>query len=128
MPASVKIFDCPYCPRTGVGSIVVHGGTAIRMADERCGSMRLDLADGDPNGLIVFNPDGHPNRPCPHLIAMGLDVRVEFLSRRQTYAPLSLWATWQHPWFEQGEPGEHCARWLWGEVIDGTQVAFYPTT
>lgn len=129
----LPLFRCPYCPRTGVGIVAIDLVASAALVRTAQGTIDAILAGdsvasdgGKGEGIVLFNPDAYPNLPCPHVVAMlvEVDLREDAASDpKVTYA-----GTYDHPWFAANDMDQDISIYLWTEVLGGVDPAFHPTT
>jgi hypothetical protein len=126
------LYRCPYCPRRGSHGVLSADVSAIRDLPpgvSETSAFGAGNFPGQSSGVFLFNPDGVPNGPCPHLISCCLDAEVlRVRQRRVVERPHTLVLSWDHAWFAQHDPGDDLNAFLWTELEDGIDDAFDPTT
>jgi hypothetical protein len=129
MMGLIKVTTCPYCPRTGEGVIAIDADVALKASPPAGAHVEVEVSDGDPAGIVVFDPDGTRNRPCPHVVSLLLDVEVrkpmviEDDDRRISYT-----GNFDHARFASDPMAHELSEFLWLEVNGGDEPAIYPTT
>ena len=127
-----KLFRCPYCAK-GQGLIVVDRDAALGRVGSTTEPVLVHVDQGDPERVVIFNPDGPSGRPCEHLIALLLDVEViEPLQPNGNvndgfHTLVCYTASYDHPWLRD-DSNEFYATFLWDEVNGGDEPAYHPTT
>lgn len=118
------LYECPYCPRDGTGVIAadLHRLAAIGTAGSPLDGA-MDETPGGASGVLVFNPDGVPNRPCPHLVSFVADPEVTTLRGRALFSHT---ISWDHPWFAANDPRQVLEVFLWTVVYEGGREAYNP--
>jgi hypothetical protein len=130
MSGLFKICSCPYCPSTR-GILAADVDAAGRLASETGERtwIQSDLALGDRGGVIIFNPDGHPSRPCAHSITLLLDVHYGRAEEDgEVERLLEYTGEFDNPWFVAHDPDHDYNIWLWEEILEGHEKSFHPVT
>jgi hypothetical protein len=131
MPRIERKFRCPYCPRTGVGTVAIDVDQAVRAANKRphAKHVEVDIPAGDPSGIILFAPDRPSGKPCEHVISLLIDVEVRnFHSNAEFETLLSRTGNFDHPWFAENDPDKDLNIFLWTDVNGGDETAFHPVS
>jgi hypothetical protein len=119
-------YECPYCPRDGTGVIAadLHRLAQVGTPGSPLNG-EMDETPGEASGVLVFNPDGVPNRPCRHLVSFVADPQVNSRRGRNVFCHT---VSWDHPWFAANDPDQSLEVYLWTEVFGGGRDACYPVT
>ena len=121
-----RFFECPYCPRdaTGVIAVDLHRLAKIGTPDSPLNG-ETDETPGEASGVLVFNPDGVPNRPCRHVVSFIADPSVHTRGGRGIFCHT---ISWDHPWFAANDPDQSIELFLWTEVYGGPREPGHPLT
>lgn len=132
------LFRCPFCGRwdsVGAVAIDLHGLLRASRAGAPPISEEVEWSPDESRQVFIFNPDGSPNRPCPHVISFVMDAWVNVFPSDDPDGdgdkferPVSHSITWDHPWFAENDPDQHLEVYLWTELEPDAPTAFDPPT
>jgi hypothetical protein len=126
-----QIYRCPYCSRRGTARVVAADLAALfnaALGGPRI-SEEVDWSPAEPRRIFLFNSDGVPNCPCPHMVSLILNAWVNVLREDgESERPVSHSMSWDHSWFDVNDRGKLLEEFLWLEVCNGDTSAFYPET
>src|SRR5688572_4837779 len=115
-----QILNCPYCPRRAAGVIAVDLDAIL--------VLQAPVVDGGyhwsdaptPRPAVIFNPDGFPNRPCPHLLSCYFDAHAVTRGPGGDDAErLDFSGGYNHDWLKQNDRDDELNIYLWTDLDDG---------
>lgn len=124
-----QFYRCPYCPASAGVFAVDTGRLTLERPEERGGSAVVDLHVAPGRSAVVFNPDTTGVGPCPHVVAMLVEMVCH------AAAPRGRWrrvpgqdADWTHPWFREHPLGRDVSMFLWENWDDVRAARLMPAT
>lgn len=123
-----RFFRCPFCP-TGRGDLNIDTTAVVAAAPAPLeGAVHIDASDARQR-ILVFNPDGAEQKPCPHLISLCFEGTLKerddpHMSGSGTFSPN---VDWDHAWLKTPK-GDACKEFLWLTLTEPPPRGVRPST